>query len=100
MFKMAALGTDEFVLGFQLAGIRNTLVAGDNPENQIRELMKSEELGIVIIDEPTLDRVSSYTRHDIMDSVKPVFIMLSDKAEDESLRRMIRKSIGVDLWEK
>jgi hypothetical protein len=26
--------------------------------------------------------------------------MLSDKAEDESLRRMIRKSIGVDLWEK
>jgi V/A-type H+/Na+-transporting ATPase subunit F len=99
MFKMAAFGTDEFVLGFQLAGIRETIVAND-PENQVRELMKSDEIGIVIIDEPTLDRVSSYTRTDIMDSVKPVFIMLSDKAEDESLRRMIRKSIGVDLWEK
>jgi V/A-type H+/Na+-transporting ATPase subunit F len=100
MFKIAALGTDEFVLGFQLAGIRDTVVAGDDPEKQIREMMKSEDLGIVIIDEPTLDRVSDYARHDVMDSVKPVFIMLSDKAEDESLRRMIRKSIGVDLWEK
>jgi V/A-type H+/Na+-transporting ATPase subunit F len=100
MFKMAAFGTDEFVLGFQLAGIRETIVADENPENQVRELMKSGEIGIVIIDEPTLNRVSSYTKTDIMDSVKPVFIMLSDKAEDESLRRMIRKSIGVDLWEK
>lgn len=100
MFKMAALGTDEFALGFRLAGIRKTIVAGNDPEKQINELMGSEELGIVIIDEPTLDRLNSYMRQEVMDSVKPVFIMLSDKAEDESLRRMIRKSIGVDLWEK
>jgi V/A-type H+-transporting ATPase subunit F len=100
MFKIAALGTDEFVLGFQLAGIRKTIVAGNDPERQIRELMKSDDIGMVIIDEPTLDRVNDYTRKDVEDSVKPVFIMLSDKAEDESLRRMIRKSIGVDLWEK
>jgi V/A-type H+/Na+-transporting ATPase subunit F len=100
MFKMASFGTDAFVLGFELAGIRNTIIAENDPEKQLRELMKSDEIGIVIIDEDTTNRLDSYLRKEIEDSVKPVFIMLSDKAEDESLRRMIRKSIGVDLWEK
>jgi vacuolar-type H+-ATPase subunit F/Vma7 len=100
MFKMAAFGTEEFAMGFQLAGIKDILVAADNPENQIRALMKSTDIGIVIIDENTTNKLDTYMRHEIEDCVKPVFIMLSEKAEDESLRRMIRKSIGVDLWEK
>jgi V/A-type H+/Na+-transporting ATPase subunit F len=100
MFKMAAFGTEEFAMGFQLAGIKEIIVAADDPKDQICELIKSNDIGIVIIDEDTTNKLDEYLRHDIEDSVKPVFIMLSEKAEDESLRRMIRKSIGVDLWEK
>ncbi|MBN2454780.1 hypothetical protein JXB11_04515 [Candidatus Woesearchaeota archaeon] len=100
MFKIAALGTDKFVLGFELAGIRDTVIASENPENDVRELMKPNEIGVVIVDEETLGRVDPYTRKEMEDSVNTVFIALSEKAEDESLRKMIRKSIGVDLWEK
>jgi vacuolar-type H+-ATPase subunit F/Vma7 len=100
LFGLAAFGTEEFVLGFELAGIKNSVVAGEDLTKQIKDFMQSREIGVVIIDEHTLNEVDSYTRKEIEDSVSPVFIALSEKAEDESLRRMIKKSIGVDLWEK
>jgi len=100
MFGIAVLGTEEFVLGFELAGIRQTVIADNDPEKQVQNLMKSSEVGVVILDENTVNKLDAYTKKEIDDSVRPVFITLSEKAHDESLRKMIKKSIGVDLWEK
>ena len=50
--ELAVLGSQEFTLGFQLAGISNIF----NPENdeetssQLKSLLNSKEVGIIVID--------------------------------------------------
>lgn len=97
MVNVAVLGRNEFVLGFQLAGIRETIEAGPNPMDDINALRKNKGIGIVVIDEQIMGSLQQHQRQEIEDSVEPVFIPLSTKAEQESLRRLVKKSIGIDL---
>jgi len=98
MVKTAVLGSNEFVVGFQLAGIKNIIEVSDNPINDINNFKKNKEIGIVVIDENILDSLDKHQRLEIEDSVDPVFIPVSTKVEQDSLKRLIKKSIGVDLW--
>jgi V/A-type H+/Na+-transporting ATPase subunit F len=98
MVKTAVLGNDEFILGFQLAGIKDVIVASDEPMNDIVRLIEKKEHGVVIINEQLVEGLDSHNRNQIEDSVSPVFIPISTKVEQDSLKRLIKKSIGVDLW--
>ena len=86
------------MLGFQLAGIRNTYEIESEPYKKIKEIMQDGKIGIVITDEATMKKLDEHDRNDIEGSVRPVMIVLSEEASSESLRKMIRKSIGIDLW--
>jgi len=97
MVNVAVLGRNEFVLGFQLVGIRETIETGSNPMEDINALRKRKDIGIVVIDEQIMSSLQQHQRQEIEDSVEPVFIPVSEKAEQESLRRLIKKSIGIDL---
>ena len=98
MVKTAAAGTNEFIVGFQLAGIKDTVELGINPYNELKNLKNRKDLGIVIVDEKIMESLEMHQRLDIDASVEPVFIPVSTKVEQDSLRRLIKKSIGVDLW--
>ena len=98
MVKTAVLGSNEFVVGFQLAGIKNTIEVSDNPLQDINNLKNNKETGIVIIEENIMEGLDKHQRIEIEDSVDPVFIPVSTKVEQDSLKRLIKKSIGVDLW--
>ena len=98
MVKIAVVGSNEFVVGFQLAGIRDTIELGSNPFNELKNLKNRKDLGIVVVDEKIIDGLEMYQRAEIEDSVEPVFIPVSTKVEQDSLKRLIKKSIGVDLW--
>jgi len=98
MTKLAVIGGSEFVLGFQLAGIRKTIETRDDAMNQIKTLTQDKEIGIVIIDQKTLDKVNENDREDIESSIDPVFIPISTELSQDSLKRLIKKSIGVDLY--
>jgi len=98
MVNIAVLGSNEFVVGFQLAGIREIIEASSEPLKDIAELRKRKDIGIVIIDETIIGSLEQYQKEQIEDSVDPVFIPVSAKAEQGSLKRLIKKSIGVDLW--
>ena len=98
MVKTAVLGSNEFIVGFQLAGIKDTIEVSDNPLNDINKLKERKELGVVIIDENIMESLDKHERIEVEDSVNPVFIPISTKAEQDSLKRLIKKSIGVDLW--
>ena len=98
MVKTAVLGSNEFVVGFQLAGIKDIIEVSDNPINDINKLKERKELGVVIIDETIMEGLDKHDRIDVEDSVDPVFIPISTKVEQDSLKRLIKKSIGVDLW--
>ena len=98
MLKTAVLGNNEFILGFRLAGIKDTFEVSNAPMNDINNLKNKKEHGIVIIEEKIMESMEKHDREDVEDSVEPVFIPVSTKVEQDSLKRLIKKSIGVDLW--
>lgn len=61
--------------------------------------MKRDDVGIVIIEEKLMQDFSPEEKHEIEESVDPVFISISEKSEQESLRNLIKRSVGIDLWE-
>ena len=98
MVNVVVLGSNEFVVGFQLAGIKETIEAGSEPLKDIRELRKRKDVGVVVVEEKIMESLEQHEREEIERLVDPVFIPLSTKVEQDSLRRLIKKSIGVDLW--
>jgi len=98
MVKIAAVGGSEFIVGFQLAGIKDTIEITKDYFNQLKNLKNKTEIGIVVVDEKIMESLEPYQRLEIEVSVDPVFIPLSTKVEQDSLKRLIKKSIGVDLW--
>ena len=98
MVNIAVLGNDEFIVGFQLAGIKDIIQATNNPFNDIQEIKKRKEIGIVVLDEKIVEALDAGQKQEIENSVEPVFITLSTKAEQESLKSLIKKSIGIELW--
>ncbi|MBL7055425.1 V-type ATP synthase subunit F [Candidatus Woesearchaeota archaeon] len=98
MVNVAVLGSNEFVVGFQLAGIKNIVEATDDHFNDIKEIKNKEGVGIVVLEQKIMDSLDEVQRQEVEDSVEPVFIPVSIELEQESLKRLIKKSIGVDLW--
>ena len=98
MVKLAVVGNNEFVVGFQLAGIKDTIEVTCNYFNELKGIKSKKEIGVVVVDEKIMEGLEPHQRMDIESSVEPVFIPVSTKAEQDSLKRLIKKSIGVDLW--
>ena len=97
--EIAIVGSADFTLGFQLAGINNL----HNPENDevcaqtLRGLLTQKEVGIVVIDSILLGRMPDRLKLALSDSVTPTVLGIGT-GEDNTLRETIRKAIGVDLW--
>jgi len=96
--QVAVLGSEAFTLGFQLAGIRKTVHAHDDVLDTIHVLRKDASIGLIIAEDKVLASIDSHDRSEIEDCVSPVFITLSTEASGEDIRKLIMKSIGVDLW--
>ena len=97
--ELAVLGSQEFTLGFQLAGISNIF----NPENdeetssQLKSLLNSKEVGIIVIDSSIISTLPERLGDQLSASVTPTVLGIGTE-EDTTLRETIRKAIGVDLW--
>ena len=98
MVKIAVVGGSEFIVGFQLAGIKDVIEAQGDYFNELKNLKNKKEIGIVVVDEKIMEKLEQHQRFDIESSVEPVFIPISTTSEQDSLRNLIKKSIGVDLW--
>ena len=97
--ELAVVGSQEFTLGFQLAGISNIF----NPETddemslQLKSLLNSKEVGIIVIDSSIMSTLPERLRDQLSASVTPTVLGIGTE-EDTTLRDTIRKAIGVDLW--
>ena len=98
MVNIAVVGGSEFIVGFQLAGIKDVVEEKDDYFNQLKNLKNRKDIGIVVVDDKIMESLEQHQRLDIEASVEPVFIPVSTTAEQDSLRKLIKKSIGVDLW--
>lgn len=97
--ELAVCGNSAFTLGFALSGIRHIKTVQQDGTPQLKELMNNPEIGIILTDQQTMDGLPEFFRQTVESSVKPVIVVLSaDAAAQEGLRRLIKKSIGVDLW--
>lgn len=97
---IVTVGDENFVLGFEIAGIKNSYRTDANNVNDVFEnLLSSVEIGIAITDKKTFDLIDDRIKEKVMTSVRPTFVILSfDVEAEENLRMMIKRSLGVDLW--
>ncbi len=95
--EIAVVGSEEFVVGFRLAGIRMVYgVEPDRLQETISELMESGEVGILAVHTRDLERLPQQLRDKMMSSVDPVVIPVGDDEGD--MRDKVRRAMGIDLY--
>ncbi|MCJ7479321.1 MAG: V-type ATP synthase subunit F [Candidatus Nanohaloarchaeota archaeon QJJ-7] len=96
--RVSVVGSEEFALGFKLAGINASYEMEEGEvEDRIEDIAEEEE-GVVIIEGSHMDALPKRRRMELQDSVDPVVIPVEEEAESEDLRNKIKQAIGVDLW--
>ena len=97
--ELAVVGSQEFTLGFQLAGISNIFnpETDDEMSSHLKSLLNSKEVGIIVIDSSIMSTLPERLRDQLSASVTPTVLGIGTE-EDTTLRDTIRKAIGVDLW--
>ena len=95
--EIAVIGSDEFVLGFRLAGIRRVFVANsENYQEKILEALSQSTIGILAVDAKDLDNLSYTVRNRVLDSIQPVVVPVG--GDESDLREKVKRVIGVDLY--
>lgn len=97
MMKIAAVGSEAFVLGFRLAGVNDVFAARpENIESIIRSTINADSFGILIVHEEEVKQVSEAMKETMLRSIRPVIIKIG--GEEEELRNKVKAAIGVDLF--
>jgi V/A-type H+-transporting ATPase subunit F len=95
--EIAVIGSEEFVVGFRLAGIKKVYaVSPDNLLEKIVQVMDEPEVGILAVHTKDLERLPPQLRAKMMDSVDPVVIPVG--LEEGDMRDKIRRAMGIDLY--
>ena len=95
--EIAVIGSDEFTLGFRLAGVRLVYVADkENYQEKMQEAMSDANVGILAVNANDLQYLSNAYRTKVLDSIKPVVVPVGGDQSD--LREKVKRVIGVDLY--
>jgi vacuolar-type H+-ATPase subunit F/Vma7 len=98
MTGITVVGNQEFVLGFQLAGIHNTFVE-ENVESRVTAILTEKETDILVLHDEEYKKLPVGVKKRLRESIKPIVIAVGSLEEDD-LRARIKKVIGVDLYKK
>jgi V/A-type H+-transporting ATPase subunit F len=97
--EIAVIGNSDFVIGFRLAGIRKIFEANSpDIESKIQAILNDKTVGILIIHDNDMKKLSPHMQKTLDDSVEPTVIAIGGKGESTNLREKIKQSVGVDLW--
>jgi len=95
--EIAVVGSEEFVTGFRLAGIRKVISATDDDLlSTIVKVMDEADVGILAVHTKDLERLPPQLRAKMMESVDPVVIPVGE--EESDIRDKVRRAIGIDLY--
>ena len=97
--EIAVVGSPEFTLGFQLAGVSDLYTPEGEEElhSILRSLLNNKSVGLMVVDSTMLPTLPDRLRDLLSASVSPTVLGIGTE-EDTTLRDTIRKAIGVDLW--
>jgi V/A-type H+-transporting ATPase subunit F len=97
---IAVYGSEEFVLGFRLAGIKKIFASKpEDYEQRLMEILADSSIGVLAINSEDLERLSSTARRKALDSIAPVVVPVG-VSEGSDLREKVKRAIGVDLYKK
>jgi V/A-type H+-transporting ATPase subunit F len=97
--EIAVVGTSDFVIGFRLAGIRKIYDATSmDIEAKIQTVLNDKNVGILVIHDDDMKKLSPHMQQVLDDSVEPTVIAIGGKGESTNLRDKIKQAVGVDLW--
>lgn len=98
--ELAAIGPEDFVLGFQLAGVeRARTTTPETYSEEIEDLLEESGIGIIVARNEDVQDLAPALRNRVTSSVDPVVIQLGGGA-GEGLRDKIRSAIGIDLMKE
>lgn len=98
--EIAVIGNSEFILGFRLAGIRQTYTFDSDEalSSTINGILSDPNIGILVMNSKDMERVPRRLLNILENSVKPTVIALGGEEGGLSIRERIKRSVGVDLW--
>ncbi len=98
--EIAVVGNGEFILGFQLAGIRRIYAAETDEKlvESVTRVLKDTEVGILVLKGSDMERLPHRLRSTLEESVMPTVVTLGGEEGGLSMRERIKRSVGVDLW--
>jgi len=97
--EIAACGNADFVIGFQLAGIKRVFLAQKDEkfEETLQEAMKDKTIGILVVRDEDMRLFPPHRRKQLLNSVHPVIISIGH-VDTGDVRDKIRQAIGIDLY--
>ncbi len=94
---IAVIGSDEFTLGFRLAGVRRVFIADQtNYQEKMQEAISDANVGILAVNAEDLQYLPANFKTKVMESIQPVVVPVGGDQSD--LREKVKKVIGVDLF--
>ncbi len=95
--EIAVVGSEEFVTGFRLAGIRRVVsVTDEDLLSTLVKVMDEADVGILAVHTKDLEKLPQQLRTKMMESVDPVVIPVGE--EESDIRDKVRRAIGIDLY--
>lgn len=93
---ICAIGSSQFLLGFQLAGVREAVLAS---AEDVLERVAASAAAVLIVEEDLLESVPSSERERLETSLRPLIVILgrSGTRELDRLDRLIKSTLGVSL---
>ena len=100
MSELAIVGDSEFVMGFQLIGIKKIFESESRQElkEKFTQALRDLNVGIIVTNDSSIKKLDQHFRRNVENSITPVVVVLSiDAFAQDNLRDMIKKAIGIDL---
>ena len=95
--EIGVIGSDEFTLGFRLAGVRRVFVADkSNDQEKMQEAIADANIGILAVNAEDLQYLPANMKTKVLDSIQPVVVPVGGDQSD--LREKVKKVIGVHLY--
>jgi V/A-type H+/Na+-transporting ATPase subunit F len=94
---IAVIGSDEFTLGFRLAGVKRVFIADQtNYQEKMQEAISDANVGVLAVNADDLQYLPANFKTKVLDLIQPVVVPVGGDQSD--LREKVKKVIGVDLF--
>jgi len=96
MAGIAVVGNRNFVLGFKLAGIRDTFIE-EKIDERINNLLMEKKVSVIVLQDTEYEKLPQDLKRKFSKSMEPVVVPVG-KLGEEDVREKIKRAIGIDLY--